>query len=101
MKKANIVPVHKKRDKQILKNYQTVVSLLPTCGKSFLERLIYNNLLEYFIDNDLISQNQSGFKQGNSCLNQLISITHEIYQSFDEELEVRGVFLDISKTFLA
>ena len=101
MKKTNIVPVHKKRDKQILKNYRTVVSLLPTCGKSFLERLIYNNLLEYFIDNDLISQNQSGFKQGNSCLNQLMSITHEIYQSFDEELEVRGVFLDISKTFLA
>ena len=101
MKKTNIVPVHKKRDKQILKNYRTVVSLLPTCGKSFLERLIYNNLLEYFIDNDLISQNQSGFKQGNSCLNQLISITHEIYQSFDEELEVRGVFLDISKAFLA
>ena len=101
MKKTNIVPVHKKRDKQILKNYRAVVSLLPTCGKSFLERLIYNNLLEYFIDNDLISQNQSGFKQGNSCLNQLMSITHEIYQSFDEELEVRGVFLDISKTFLA
>ena len=101
MKKTNIVPVHKKRDKQILKNYRTVVSLLPTCGKSFLERLIYNNLLEYFIDNDLISQNQSGFKQGNSCLNQLISITHEIYQSFDEKLEVRGVFLDISKAFLA
>ena len=101
MKKTNIVPVHKKRDKQILKNYRTVVSLLPTCGKSFLERLIYNNLFEYFIDNDLISQNQSGFKQGNSCLNQLISITHEIYQSFDEELEVRGVFLDISKAFLA
>ena len=88
MKKTNIVPVHKKRDKQILKNYRTVVSLLPICGKSFFERLIYNNLLEYFIDNDLISQNQSGFKQGNSCLNQLISITHEIYQSFDEELEV-------------
>ena len=101
MKKTNIVPVHKKRDKQILKNYRTVVSLLPTCGKSFLERLIYNNLLEYFIDNDLISQNQSGFKQGNSCLNQLISITHEIYQSFDEELEVRGIFLDISKAFWA
>ena len=101
MKKTNIVPVHKKRDKQILKNYRTVVSLLPTCGKSFLERLIYNNLLEYFIDNDLISQNQSGFKQENSCLNQLISITHEIYQPFVEELEVRGVFLDISKAFLA
>ena len=72
--------------------------MLPICGKIF-ERLIYNNLFEYFIENNLISQNQSGFKPGDSCINQLISITHEIYQSFDDGLEVRGVFLDISKAF--
>ena len=41
-KKANVVPVHKKGDKQILKNYRPV-SLLPIYGK-FFERLIYNNL---------------------------------------------------------
>ena len=29
----------------------------------------------------------------------MISITHEISQSFDDGLEVRGVFLDISKAF--
>ena len=93
----NVVPVHKKGDKQILKNYRPV-SLLPICGKIF-ERLIYNNLFEYFIENDLISQNQSGFKPADSCINQLISIAHEIYQSFDDGLEVRRVFLDISKAF--
>ena len=96
-KKANVVPVHKKGDKQILKNYRPV-SLLSLCGKIF-ERLIYNNLFEYLIENDLISQNQSGFKPGDSSINQLISIAHEIYQSFDDGLEVRGVFLDISKAF--
>ena len=63
------------------------------------ERLIYNSLFEYFIESDLISPNQSGFKPGDSYINQLISITHEIYQSFDHGLEVRGVFLDISKAF--
>ena len=31
--------------------------------------------------------------------NQLISITHEMYQSFDNGVEVRYVFLDISKAF--
>ena len=65
----------------------------------FFERLIYNNLFEYFIENDLTSQNQSGFKPGDSCINRLISITHEIYLSFDERLELRGVFLYISKAF--
>ena len=94
---ANVVPAHKKSDKYILKNYQPV-SLLSICGKIF-ERLIYNSLFEYFIENDLFSRNQSCSKTGDSCTNQLISITHEIYQSFDDGFKVRGVFLDISKAF--
>ena len=96
-KMANVVPAHKKSDKYILKNYQPV-SLLSICGKIF-ERLIYNSLFEYFIENDLFSRNQSCSKTGDSCTNQLISITHEIYQSFDDGFKVRGVFLDISKAF--
>ena len=52
-----------------------------------------------FRTNDLIYPYHSGFKPGDSCTNQLISITHEIYQSFDDGFEVRGVFLDISKAF--
>ena len=40
--------------------------------------------------------NQSGFKPGDSCINQLLSVTHEIYLSFDNEFEVRYVFLDLS-----
>ena len=38
-------------------------------------------------------------RKKNKFINQLISITHELYQSFDDRLEVRGVFLDISKAF--
>ena len=53
----------------------------------------------FFIENDLISQHQSGFKPGDSCINQLLSIIHEIYQTFDEGFDVCGVFLDISKAF--
>ena len=45
--KANMVPVHKKGDKQVLRNYRPV-SLLAICGKIF-ERLIYNNLYEFSI----------------------------------------------------
>ena len=36
---------------------------------------------------------------GDSCINQLLSITHEIYELFDVELENRSVSLDISKAF--
>ena len=76
-KKGNIVPVHKKSDKQNIKNYRPV-SLLPICGKIF-ERLIFNEIFNFFTFNNLISPNQSGFKPGDSCIKQLLSITHEIY----------------------
>ena len=56
-------------------------------------------MFEFFIKDNLISKNLSGFRPGDSCINQLPSITHEIFQSLDDSLEVRAVFLDISKVF--
>ena len=58
-------------------------------------------MFSFFLASSLLApnHNQSGFKPGNSCINQLLSITHEIYSSFDDGFEVRSVFLDISKAF--
>ena len=64
--------IHKKGHKQVLRNYLPV-SILPICGKIF-QHLIYNNLFEFFIENDLISSNQSNFKQGDSYIYQLLSM---------------------------
>ena len=47
--------------------------------------------LVFFLANNLLGPNQSGFKPGDSCINQLLS--------FDDGFEVRSVFLDISKAF--
>ena len=58
-----------------------------------------NKRFNFFIENKLVSSNQSGFKPGDSCINQLLSMSHEIYESFDVGLEVRTAFLDISKVF--
>ena len=98
-KKANVVPMHEKGDKQLIENYRPV-SLLTICGKVF-ERLIFNSLFNYFIEDNLLSPHQSGFIPGDPCAQKLISIIHEIYNTFDcnPSLKVRGVFLDISKAF--
>ena len=96
-KKGNIVPIFKKGNKQDIKNYRPV-SLLPICSKIF-ERIIYDNTLKYLLDKNLISPKQSGFRPGDSCINQLLSITHNIFTSFDNGLGIREVFLDISKAF--
>ena len=60
---------------------------------------MFNEMFQIFIENKLTSSSQFGFKPSDSCINQLSPITHEIYSSFDEGLEVRGVFIDIAKTF--
>ena len=52
-KKENIVPIFKKDDRQNIKNYHPV-SLLPICSKVF-ERIIYDDILKYFLDNNIIS----------------------------------------------
>ena len=54
-------------------------------------------MFPFFIKNGLISQNQSGFKPGDSCVNQLF--TYEIDKSFDHGFDVRSVFLGISEAF--
>ena len=53
------------------------------------------------LEETLLNPNQSGFRPSDSCINQLLAITHEIFEAFDcnPALEVRSVFLDISKAF--
>ena len=96
---ANVIPIFKKADKQLIKNYRPI-SLLPICGK-ILEKIIFNNLYAYLHRNNLITKNQSGFRPGDSSTNQQLYLLDEIHQAFDstKSLEVRAVFLDISKAF--
>ena len=65
------------------------------------EKAIYNNLLNYIERENLRNINQSGFRANDSCINQLTSITYEIYLAFNcsPSLEVRGIFLDLFKAF--
>ena len=53
------------------------------------------------MQNKLFTDCQSGFIPSGSCVAQLLSITHEIYKSFDRnsQTDTRGIFLDISKAF--
>ena len=98
-KHANVVPVHKKNEKNVKANYRPI-SLLPVFGK-LLEKLIYDSLYSHLVSCELLNPNQSGFRPGDSTVNQMISIMHTIFEAFDcnPPLDVRSVYLDISKAF--
>ena len=78
-KLANVTPIFKKGDKQLITNYRPI-SLLPICGK-ILEKLIFNQLYSYLHKNNLITKNQSGFRPGDSTTNQLVFLIDEIRQA--------------------
>ena len=54
----------------------------------------------FFTENNLISPNQSGSRPGDSFVNQLLAITHEINESLDEGSEVREFFLKLSIRYI-
>ena len=56
-------------------------------------------MFQSFTKKNLILHTQSGFKPDDSCINKLLFIALEIYQSFNDNLEVKSIFLDISKAF--
>ena len=98
-KLANVVPVHKKSSKQLKQNYRPI-SLLPIFGK-ILEKLMFDSLCEHLNVNKLLNPNQLGFRPDDSTINQLLLIVHTTFIGFDcnPTLDVRSVFIDISKAF--
>ena len=96
-KRSDTIPVHKKNDKKLVENYRPM-SLLPIFGKCF-EKIIFNKIYHFLLE--LLNPNQPGFCPSDSCINQLLTITQEVFQAFacNPIIQVRSVFLDISKGF--
>ena len=57
-------------------------------------------MYKYTSVNNILSPNQSGFRSGDSCVNQLLSIIHDIYYSFDEGFKTRAIFLHIYRLLI-
>ena len=60
LKIAKVIPLFKKDDPKLLKNYRPI-SLLPTISK-VVEKIIFTQLSTYFYENKLIFDNQYGFR---------------------------------------
>ncbi|MGB1899487.1 MAG: reverse transcriptase family protein, partial [Candidatus Kariarchaeum pelagius] len=97
LKVAKIIPLYKKGDKSIISNYRPI-SLLPSISKVF-ERIIYNQLYEYFTNNDLFYKNQYGFRKKHSTELAALELIDRIKRDLDKgELPI-AIFLDLSKAF--
>ncbi|CAH1995043.1 unnamed protein product [Acanthoscelides obtectus] len=74
------------------------ISILPALSK-VLEKVIYLQLYEFVISNQIIPESQSGFRRGYSTTLLLLNVSDDIIRSLDAGLATALVFLDFSKAF--
>jgi len=96
-KLAKVTPIFKKGDKTDPGNYRPI-SVIPVVSKVF-EKIIYDQLFAYFNENNLLVQNQSGFRNLYSTVTALIEATSSWSLNIDKGMFNGIVFIDLQKAF--
>ena len=97
IKIANVLPIHKKGSTLDVNNYRPI-SLLSIFSKIF-EKAMYQRLNNFLEINEIIYQNQFGFRKSHSTQHSLIQIIDAINKTIDKGKFGCGIFIDLSKAF--
>lgn len=97
LKAAVIKLIHKKGDRNDLKNYRPI-SILPSFAKVF-EVAMTRRITDFFKCSALFSTCQHGYIKGRSIETAIFEFTQEIFQAFYDKDAMMGLFLDLSKAY--
>lgn len=97
LKKSCICPIHKGGDPEEVSNYRPI-SLLSVIAK-LLEKIINSRLVSYLEKNQILPDNQYGFRAGRSTEDAVNYLVNHIAESMDKKQKCIGVFLDLAKAF--
>ena len=96
-KKSKIIPLFKKGEPSLLVNYRPI-SLLPTISKIF-ERIIHNQMYDYFNDNNLLAEQQYGFRKLHSTEFAAVKLADYISKQMESGKIPCSLYIDLSKAF--
>ena len=97
LKLARVVPIFKAGDSSALTNYRPI-SVLTFFAKVF-EKIVYNKLLNFISDNNILYDNQYGFRKGRSTQQAIITLVDKIAKSQDIGDIVITLLIDLKKAF--
>lgn len=96
-KQAKVIPLFKAGNKTHLKNYRPV-SILNVSSKP-MERVLYDQILEYCTYNHILHKNQFGFVPKSNTMTAVANLTNDIITGIGQGKEVSCVFIDVKKAF--
>ncbi len=96
-KLSEVIPIFKKGSRSAPLNYRPI-SLISVCCKT-LERLVVDGLYNYFEDNNILSNDQFGFRRGRTVDDQLLLTYDFVTGAVDGGSVVDVVLFDFSKAF--
>ena len=96
-KNARVSPIYKSGSRDECSNYRPI-SVLSTISKIF-EKIVFDQMNEYFASNAILTPYQSGFRKGYSTMTSLLKTTNEWLVNMDKGLINGVVFLDLKKAF--
>ena len=97
LKIAKVIPLFKKGDIYTFDNYRPI-SLLPSISKIF-ERTMYDQIYNYFQNNELFYNSQYGFRKNHSTELATLEIIDRIIQEMDKYNTPINIYIDLSKAF--
>ena len=97
LKLSRVKPLFKSSDKSKFNNYRPI-SLLPSLSKIF-ESVIFDQLLNYFIENNLLRMEQFGFRPGHSTELAAVRLVHHLISEMDNNNTPVNIYIDLSKAF--
>ena len=93
-----ITPIYKGKGSKCKPANYRPISLTSHIIKVF-ERVVRNKLVAYLEENNLISENQHGFRKGRSCLSELLAHYEDILLNANSGNGTDTVYLDFAKAF--
>ena len=96
-KKAHVVPLFKKGKRSDPSNYRPVSLTSLVC--KIMEKIVKKALIAHLEKNNLLTDNQHGFRSGRSCVTQLLEVLEEWTSEIDSGHCIDCVYLDYRKAF--